>query len=317
MDDSTKELAADVQNCFRQRLLKGVQVMQGFIFRKDYRENEVLRKSLFGLAASSFGISFEQWYQEGFWNERYIPFSYIEDEQVIANVSVNVLDLIINGQQKKAIQIGTVMTHPDYRHKGLSASLMNKVLEEYEDQVDLMYLFANDAVLDFYPRFGFIPVQEQLFSIGYTSGSTYSAGIRKLDGTQRDDLNFIRTFAAQRLPVSRRFGTVGTLGLLMFYCLNVFSDDLYYLENEDVIAICKQEGKELDIFDIVFRKAIDIQAVLAKLAGSEAEKIVFHFTPDYIGIEAESTLYPGGLFVRTCGNSSFPAHMKHPATSIA
>ncbi|MEK4062949.1 MULTISPECIES: hypothetical protein [Paenibacillus] len=64
MDDSTKELAADVQNCFRQRLLQGVQVMQGFIFKKDYRENEVLRKSLSGLAASSFGISFEQWYQE-------------------------------------------------------------------------------------------------------------------------------------------------------------------------------------------------------------------------------------------------------------
>ncbi|WP_342438694.1 GNAT family N-acetyltransferase [Paenibacillus sp. FSL L8-0436] len=254
--------------------------MQGFILRKDYRENEVLRKSLSGLAASSFGISFEQWYQEEFWNERYIPFSYIEDEQVIANVSVS-------------------------------------VLEEYANQVDFMYLFANDTVLDFYPRFGFIPAQEQLFSIDYTSGSTDSAGIRKLDGTQPDDLNFIRTFAAQRLPVSRRFGTEGTLGLLMFYCLNVFSDDLYYLENEDVIAICKQEGKELNIFDIVFTKAIDIQAVLAKLASSETEKIVFHFTPDYIGIEAESPPYPGGLFVRTCGNSSFPAHMKHPATSIA
>lgn len=75
---------------------------------------------------------------------------------------------------------------------------MNKVLEEYTNQVDFMYLFANDTVLDFYPRFGFIPAQEQLFSIDYTSGSTDSVGIRKLDGTEPDDLNFIRTFAAQR-----------------------------------------------------------------------------------------------------------------------
>lgn len=39
---------------------------QELIFVKDYRNNEALRRSLFELADSTFGISFERWYQEGF-----------------------------------------------------------------------------------------------------------------------------------------------------------------------------------------------------------------------------------------------------------
>lgn len=40
---------------------------------------------------------------------------------------------------------------------------MNKVLEEYENKYDYMYLFANESVLDFYHKFGFKPVEEHLF----------------------------------------------------------------------------------------------------------------------------------------------------------
>jgi predicted GNAT family N-acyltransferase len=49
-----------------------------------------------------------------------------------------------------------VTTHPDYRGKGLSARLVNKVLEEYENKYDYMYLFANESVLDFHLKFGLI-----------------------------------------------------------------------------------------------------------------------------------------------------------------
>lgn len=51
--------------------------MQQLTLMKDYKHNDPLRKSLSGLAESTFGISFERWYREGFWNERFIPFSYL------------------------------------------------------------------------------------------------------------------------------------------------------------------------------------------------------------------------------------------------
>ncbi len=291
--------------------------MQELIFMKDYQNNEALRKSFFELATNTFGLSFENWYQKGYWSERYIPFSFVESDQVIANVSVNLLDLIINGEKKKAIQIGTVMTHPEYRRRGLSASLMNKVLEEYENKYAFMYLFANDKVLDFYPKFGFKAVEEHLYSMDFTPSQFEHTGIRKLNVSQADDLRLIHKFASERLPVSQRFGTDHTQGILMYYCLNVFNNDIYYLENENAIAIYKKENKHMDIFDIINIKEVKIQDILTKIAGSDTETITFHFTPDYSGIDIKSVISHGGLFVRTNGENFYPVHVKHPITSIA
>lgn len=291
--------------------------MQEFIFTKDYKNNEPLRKSFFELATNTFGLSFENWYQQGFWSERYIPFSFVDGEKIIANVSVNILELIINGEKKKAVQIGTVMTHPEYRGRGLSTSLMNKVLEEYENKYDIMYLFANHTVLDFYPKFGFKAVEEHLFSMDFTPSRFEHTGIRKLNVSQADDLHLIHKFASERLPVSQRFGTDHTQGILMYYCLNVFNNDIYYLENEDAIAIYKKENNHMDVFDMINIGEVKIQDILTKIAGSDTETITFHFTPDYKGIDIKSDISHGGLFVRTNGENFYPVHVKHPITSIA
>lgn len=293
--------------------------MQHLQFVTDYKKEDPLRTSFFALAADTLGLELESWYQEGFWDGRYIPFSYADGDRIVANVSVNLLDLVIDGNTVQAIQLGTVMTHPDYRRQGLSAALMEKVLEEYSSRCELMYLFANDSVLDFYPRFGFRPAGEQLFSAIYkpSSSVTEQAVIRKLDISCREDLAFIHSFAGQRLPVSQRFGTAGEPGLLMFYCLNVFGEDLYYLEEEEVIAICRQAGQELHLFDVISRREPDIHSILSKLADSGTAQIVFHYTPDYSGLEMSSTPYDSGLFVKTGSGFAFPEGIKHPATSIA
>lgn len=293
--------------------------MQEFIFKKDYRNNEALRTSFFELAANTFDIKFENWYQQGCWGERYIPFAFVDEDQVIANASVNILELIIHGEKKTAIQIGTVMTHPDYRGKGLSASLMNKVLEEYENKVDYMYLFANESVLDFYPKFGFKPVEEHLFSIDFTAKkSPEPANIQKLDVTNAEDLHLIQKFASERLPVSQHFATDHTQSIFMFYCLNVFSDDIYYLKNEHVIVIYKKDKHNIDLFDVVSLNKIHMTDILHQIADEDTEKITFHFTPDATDhIVLKSTLTNDGLFVRTSGEHLYPVQVKHPITSIA
>lgn len=286
---------------------------------KDYKNNENLRKSFNELATMVFGINFEGWYQNGFWNNRYIPFSYIDGDIVVANVSVNVLDLVINGEKKNALQIGTVMTHPDYRKRGISASLMNKVLDEYENKYDIMYLFANQTVLDFYPKFGFKSVNEYQYSMEYSPSKLDFTGIRKLNCNNTEDLNFIYKFASERVPVSKLFGTENTHSILMFYCMYVFNNDIYYLEREDVIVIYKKENKQIDIFDIISKIDVNIDDILSKITGGDTDKIVFHYTPDYKGIKTESNIFNGSdvLFVRSNVNNQFPLHIKHPLTSQA
>lgn len=247
------------------------------------------------------------------------PFSFVDGDQVIANVSVNIIELIIHGEKKKAIQIGTVMTHPDYRGKGLSARLMNKVLEEYENKYDYMYLFANESVLNFYPKFGFKPVEEHLFSMNYTAKKSPEPGnIQKLDVTNAEVLRLILKFASERLPVSQHFGTAHTQGILMFYCLNVFSNDIYHLENENAIVIYQKEDNNIDLFDVICLNEIHMTDILHQIADENTEKITFHFTPDAAKhLVLKSTITNDGLFVRTSGDHLYPVQVKHPITSIA
>lgn len=294
--------------------------MQELIFTKNYKNNDTLRNSFFELAASTFDIHFENWYQHGCWGEGYVPFSFVDGDQIVANASVNILELIIQGEKKKAIQIGTVMTHPDYRGKGLSSRLMYNILEEYENKYDVMYLFANESVLDFYPRFGFKAVEEHLFSTDFhfKANPVESANLRKLDVTAAEDLQLIQQFASQRLPVSKRFATDHTPGIFMFYCLNVFNNDIYYLENEKVIVIYQKENSSIDLFDVVSLNEITMRDIVNKIADADTEKVTFHFTPDENkDMELKSTLTDEGLFVRTPGDHIYPVRVKHPVTSIA
>ncbi|RNB80210.1 GNAT family N-acetyltransferase [Brevibacillus fluminis] len=92
--------------------------------------------------------------------------------------------VIVNGKEYQALQLGTVMTHPAYRHQGLAAKLINYILNKYGNEYDFTYLFANDKVLNFYPKFGFERVQESSFKVKASDLKkqvTPKSTLRKLD----------------------------------------------------------------------------------------------------------------------------------------
>jgi GNAT superfamily N-acetyltransferase len=293
--------------------------MEELRFVKDYKVDDRLRASFFELAYEIFGLNFKEWYEKGYWGNQYIPFSYADGNKVVSNVSVNVIDFIIQGKKYKALQIGTVMTHPNYRNRGLSTRLMNKVLEEYKDQYDFMYLFANESVLDFYPKFGFTEVDEYQFAMEFTVDQAVAGGIRKLDVAKKEDLDLIFQFVNERIPVSKIFATGNSQSITMYHCMDVFNQDIYYLEQEDVIVIFQKMENKVDIFDIIGKREINIEAILTKIVDKGLTKIVFQYTPDYKGLEFESYLLKreGALFVRAKNEHLFPVQVKHPITSEA
>lgn len=82
----------------------------------------------------------------------------------MANVSVNIMDFVILGEEKRYVQIGTVMTDENYRNQGLSRTLIKKILKEWENKCQGIYLYANNSVLNFYPKFGFSVCSEYQYS---------------------------------------------------------------------------------------------------------------------------------------------------------
>ncbi|MBM5597434.1 GNAT family N-acetyltransferase [Listeria seeligeri] len=264
----------------------------------DYKDNELYRKTFNDLAESTFDINFEEWYKHGFWNDKYVCYSYLDKNKVIANVSINKMDLIYQGNDYRALQIGTVMTHPDYRNQGLAQELINHVISKYEQDYDFFYLFANDTVLDFYPKFGFERVQESSFTVDDTSLKKRNYKIKKLNPDDESDFQLISRIVSNRVPLSSILDVKNSEDLLMFYLLIALRDAIYYIEELDAIVLYEQEEEDLYVLDIISTKKLDIVEVLGFLANKKIETIHVSFTPEknkYIDaayiIETEDMLF--------------------------
>lgn len=264
----------------------------------DYKDNKMYRDSFNKLAESTFDINFEEWFRSGFWNDKYVCYSYIDNNEVISNVSINKMNLIYQGENYSALQIGTVMTHPNYRGQGLAKNLLNHVIAKYEDQYDFLYLFANDTVLDFYPKFGFGRIEESSFTVDACNLKKKASKLKKLNPDNKTDFQLISRIVSKRAPLSNILDVKESEDLLMFYVLIALKNELYYLEELDVIILMEQEGTDLYVLDILSTKKLDVVEVLSYLSTKKIETIHLLFTPEkskYIDaayiIETEDMLF--------------------------
>lgn len=267
--------------------------MSDYQLISDYKQNERLKESFNELAKEVFGLDFKEWYDRGCWNDNYICYSYVDGETVIANASINKMVVVSDGEEYNAIQVGTVMTHPDYRHQGLAAKLMNHIIQKYKQHYDLIYLFANETVLEFYPKFGFQPVQESSFSLNTSEliiGIDKKFTLRKLDVTDEADFELMKEFATKRVPVSSILGVKGDEHLVLFYLILAFNDAVYYIEEENLIVILKQEDHVLHLFDVISKTTVELEKVLAGIVSAEIETIKFYFTPELNGMDIRKEL---------------------------
>ena len=240
----------------------------------NYRDNEALRTSFNALAGKVFGgLNFEGWYQNGFWKENYIPYSVIVDGQVVSNISVNACDMKYDGKVVRLIQLGTVMTDPDHRGKGYSRALMEKILGDYEGKVDGIYLFANDSVVDFYPKFGFAERKEYQFSKSVEIHSEKTAvPVPMAEKNDWDNMARILNETEQ----NARLYMVSNSGLYMFYLSQFMQECVFYIPKLDTYAIAEIEEDTLILHTVIGQCGID-DVITA--FGKEIKKAVLAFTP--------------------------------------
>lgn len=248
-----------------------------YIYVKDYRDNERLREGLNNLTEKTYGFNFRRWYESGYWGKEYIPYSLLDDDKLVANISVSIMKINILGEEKNYIQIGTVMTDEEYRNQGLSRFLMEKVLSEWENKCDCIYLFANDTVLDFYPKFAFERVYEHQYSIKKNKGKG-SEKVRKINIDDNNDKGLLENIISNSIQISKLY-VKENKNLIMFYCLDFLKDNIYYIEDYNAIAICEYDGEELFIEDVFIDKEIDLNIVINSLMNKETKVIRLGFTP--------------------------------------
>ena len=239
------------------------------------RDDETARRGFLALAKNVFGLDFAPWLQGGWWGEDYIPHALLAGDRVVANVSANVIRSAWRGEPKRFVQLGTVMTDPDYRGRGLARRLMEEVLARYREKCDGMYLYANDSVLDFYPKFGFERAAEWQYRKPVQRNGL---PVRKLHMDAEEDrqtlLNAYLKYANPRsaLPMAQN------TGLLMFYCTQFLKDCVYEIPALDCVAVAEFEGDTMLLND-VFGAGAPLCEVLSALAAESTKTAALGFTP--------------------------------------
>ncbi|SEQ00296.1 Acetyltransferase (GNAT) domain-containing protein [Lachnospiraceae bacterium RM5] len=273
---------------------------------KNYRDNDELRASFNRLAEKTFGLSFENWYQNGFWKDNYNPYSVIVDGEVVSNVSVNICNMSYKGKVVKLIQLGTIMTDSDYKGKGYARALMEEVLKDYEGKVDGIYLYANDSVLDFYPKFGFKEAKEYQ----YVKEATITGDDKTTKVSMKDKSDFDKMVTIlESRPQNGQMYMVDNTGLYMFYLSQFMTENVYYIADCDSYVIAEIEDDELILHAIIGDGSLD---EVIDAFGANIKKVVLCFTPkDASGFEKnelheeDTTFFVKGKFFEESVNDEY------------
>lgn len=264
------------------------------------------RHSFNQLTQDIFGFNFEDWYVKGYWGAAYFPYSMVHCGNVVSNVSISLIDFAVDEHRKIGVQIGTVMTHPEYRNQGLSRYLMEFVLEQWKARCDFIYLFANDSVMDFYPKFDFVEVDEYCHSI-MVCGSGQQFTLKRLDMEDVDNRNLVERTIMESVPQSK-LSMLNNISLLMFYCLYVEKNNIYYDAEHNLLIIAEFNGDTVYLKDVFSKEQVNIGNLVQSIS-SPNNRVILGFTPlDETGFEKSRSDDDTTLFILDdhaqpfCGN---------------
>lgn len=242
---------------------------------KSYQNNVMLRKSFNELAMKTFGIDFEDWYQNGYWGEKYIPYSILDGNKVIANVSVHLMEFETDGYRKKYIQLGTVMTEEAYRNQGLIRKLIEEVEKDYAEKAEGFYLFANDSVKEFYPKFGFKEGREYQYSKSVQNND--EASVVQISMKDMENWRLLEDAITSSVNYSC-FEMKNNMELIMFYITKFMQENVYYMRKQNAYIIAEIEDETVLLHNIFADRVVDLDNV-AQAFGKEIKRMILGFTP--------------------------------------
>ena len=249
--------------------------------------------------------SFRKWYERGGWDENYYAVAIRDGDEIIANASLMRMSLLLHRRELTGWQLGAVGVVPERRGAGLQREILPQALD-VAGRDDVVFLFANDSVLDFYPRFGFRRAQEVVFGADHAVMPAKDR-LRVLSPDCESDCKLLARVSAGAQPVTEVFGARQYGSVLLWYWTNFYQDCFYYWEECDALVIAEQDGDCLRICDVLASERIELRSCLQRVATAPVRRLEFGFTPGVWWPEARpiSPYNDSPLFVR--GAHDLPA----------
>jgi hypothetical protein len=169
------------------------------------------------------------------------------------------------------------MTDEKYRHRGLNSFIIEQVMNEWKDRADLIYLFANDSVLDFYSKFDFKVVEEyQCYKSVNTDHSL--SPLKRLNVEDKADEALLIETVKKSIPIAK-VSMRNNPSLIMFHCTSYKKNSIFYNEDLKAIAIADFEGDTLYLNDVFAEKHFELNDLIQVMSHEKIRKVVLGFTP--------------------------------------
>ncbi|SFN28888.1 GNAT family N-acetyltransferase [Proteiniclasticum ruminis] len=282
------------------------------LFSRNVRENPQLKESFFELAKEVFGIRFDLWEKTGGWTSAYIPYCFHEDGQVVANASVNLMKLTVEGKIYDAVQIGTVMTRKEHRGQGLSEKLLRKILGDYEGKTDLIYLLADEDAMPLYQRVGFerINTVRCFLPIETCVNEGNPLPVKK-------NIEDLMALKKSSFAMTDRLWSKEDRHILPFYYVHGFQDMI--LEPLlDVTILVEMEGDTFHLYDVLSPVKVSLSEVINSIVPQSALRVELHFTPQEMlpGLYTEPDP-DSGFMVHKSSSAVIPNNLTYPTIITA
>ncbi|UZW62793.1 GNAT family N-acetyltransferase [Lysobacter enzymogenes] len=255
---------------------------------------------------------FRRWCEWGQWAPGYLAYSLFEDGRVVANASTMRQRLIVDGEEILAFQFGAVGCLPQHRGRGLARRAMQAALAGCGDAPAL--LFANDSVLEFYPRFGFAPAPQSLFEAAHALAPAPQRAPQR-DLADADVRERFLAVAARAVPLGRRFASRDYGRTATWYAANGYAAPLFEVDADTWVFAHEQDGA-LTIED-VFAAAPShaaLAAALPRLIVGPVDMLRFGFDPCALWPQAgpAGPDDEAGLFLRGIDPARLGPHSRFP-----
>ncbi|MDP4145148.1 MAG: GNAT family N-acetyltransferase [Bacillota bacterium] len=280
--------------------------MDNYQYIQNFQDNDGLLRSYFNYTQTVFGFDLMDWRKSGHWKDNYIPHAIVFNNQVVAGMGASKMMVQINGSNVPAIQIGSVGVMPEYRGKGLARILMERVLEEYKDY-PLIFLFASEDVSKFYTKLGYKRVQEgEPFIYIQHKGKALEAEKISLNSEHLERL--LNTKVQRSTIIDAR----DNLSFYWFHLMYFYEEDIYYIEEKDVIFIASYEDDIVYLHDVLSSNEVTFDEIQNYIIKKSTKQVRFGFTPDWLCVDyqvvprLDKHIYVIGDFIEDMSNCKFP-----------
>jgi hypothetical protein len=141
---------------------------------------------------------------------------------------------------------------------------------------NLIYLFANSTVWDFYPKLGFKSAKEYQYQQVITP--TKHTNFVKLDMDNKENREKLYDYAQNTCPQGK-ISMQENADLVMFYGITVYKDNVFFLPELDAIAIAEINGRQLHLLDVFSKKEQNLDDVIYALSDETINTVRLGIVP--------------------------------------